>query len=122
MVDESDDTLRIILIVVAAIVLGPMVLGLLMLPMMGTMGAWWFGDTAGHPFGLWVLVWQLVPLLILVGIGWLAVRWYRNQPGHRGDPALEELRLALARGEIDREEYEERKAMLTDDESGDPTE
>lgn len=56
--------------------------------------------------------------LIVVAV--LAVRWLgggsshkQNEPSNRGN-ALEILRERFARGEIDKEEFEERKRLLSD--------
>ena len=54
-----------------------------------------------------------IALLVLVGIGYLI---YRSASG---DPALDELRLAYARGDLSDEEYEERRDRLTRERSDD---
>jgi len=112
MATDNDDSLRIILIVIGAIVFLPVVFGLLMVPMMGMMGAWWVGGDGG-PTG-WLLLWQVVPLLLLVAAAALGLRWLRGRE-LGGDPALQELRHAYARGDIDDEEFERRRAVLEDD-------
>jgi putative membrane protein len=81
-------------------------------------GEWWWGD---HPMGwMWggygivmmlmmLLFWGAVIAAIVVGIRWLAGQ---GRPVRR-DAALDILRERYARGEINREEYEQRKRDLT---------
>jgi putative membrane protein len=63
----------------------------------------------------WMLA-LLVPVLLLLAIAWplwhLARGTFRPHPPI--DPALEELRVRYARGEIDQAEYEERRRVLAD--------
>ena len=60
--------------------------------------------------------WLIIPLLIILAV------WYFNQgnvkwPGQAGqqDSSLEMLKKRLARGEISREEYEEKRRILEED-------
>ncbi|MBX0325007.1 SHOCT domain-containing protein [Halomicroarcula sp. F13] len=115
----SDGLLRIVLIVLAVIVLFPMLMMVFAAPMMGMMGWWWGGGTAGGLSPLWGIGMMLVWLVVLVGIGYLL---YRGLVGGVGsslttDRALEELRVAYARGDLSDEEFEERRAKLTREES-----
>jgi putative membrane protein len=112
----SDGLLRIVLIVLAVIVLFPL---LMMVFAMGMMGWWWGGGMAGGLSPLWGIGMMLVWLVVLVGIGYLL---YRGLVGGVGssltsDRALEELRVAYARGDLSDEEFEERRAKLTREES-----
>ena len=116
---SSDGLLRIVLIVLAVIVLFPMLMMVFAAPMMGMMGWWWGGGTAGGLSPLWGIGMMLVWLVVLVGIGYLL---YRGLVGGVGsslttDRALEELRVAYARGDLSDEEFEERRAKLTREES-----
>ncbi|RRJ29391.1 SHOCT domain-containing protein [Halocatena pleomorpha] len=106
----TDDTLRIILIVLTVIVLGPILLMLLAFPMMGMWGGMVHGGRFVSP--LWNVGMMLVWFVILVSGGYLVYRWLSNSARHGSDPALEELRLAYARGEISEEEYEQRRSKL----------
>jgi putative membrane protein len=70
----------------------------------------------GDGWGLgMVLVWLLFIGVIVAGIV-LAIRGSSERPSGRGSgkSALEILDERFARGEIDREEYEERKRVLVD--------
>lgn len=71
-----------------------------------------WGDGFGFGMGL---VWLLFLGLIVGGVV-LAVRGSsdREDRGLRGRSALDVLDERFARGEIDREEYEERKRVLSD--------
>jgi len=76
--------------------------------MMGDMGGWW-----GMGFG-WIsmiLFWGLVILAIAA-----LAKWLMQQPSGGGSPRdktpLEILQERYARGEIDREEYEQKRQDL----------
>jgi putative membrane protein len=94
-----------------------------------------------HPGGFdgpggWHIIGGILPMLlflILIGVGiWAIVRvTSANRPQlagagaapvHRPDPALEELRLQYARGDVSREEYVQRSRDLgaAVPESGEP--
>lgn len=65
----------------------------------------------------WLLLWSLLVVVVVLGIV-LMVRALRTPPGPRseGTPArpsaLEILEERFARGEIDRQEFEERRRSL----------
>ncbi|WP_458207902.1 SHOCT domain-containing protein [Haladaptatus sp. NG-SE-30] len=111
--DTEDGLLRTVLIVLAVIVLVPMLM-MFTMPIMGMMG-WWGGGMFGGGFSpLWGIGMMLVWLIVFVGIGYFLYRGLVGG-GDRGritDPALEELRLAYARGELSEQEYEERRERL----------
>ena len=75
-------------------------------------------ERAGHagggwPDGLaWVIFAVLLALLLLAIVSLALDAYYRSQGGARGG-ALGELDLRYARGEISREEFMERRAVLT---------
>ena len=114
----TDRTLRIVLVVVAALVLAPMLMMTLAFPMMGMWGGGMgyggmmggYGTYGGS--GLWGWGMMLVWLVVLVGGGYLVYRWLSGSGGGTEDAALEELRLAYARGDLSEEEYDERRAKL----------
>ncbi|PSP86299.1 hypothetical protein BRC83_01140 [Halobacteriales archaeon QS_1_68_17] len=66
---------------------------------MGTSPLWGFGS-------------MLLLVLVVAGVG---SALYRGLDGEPRDRALEELRLAYARGELSDEEYEERRDRLERD-------
>ncbi|QIO24875.1 SHOCT domain-containing protein [Haloarcula sp. JP-L23] len=115
----SDGLLRIVLIVLAVIVLFPLLMMVFAMPMMGMMGWWWGGGMAGGLSPLWGIGMMLVWLIVLVGIGYLLYRGLVGGVGSSltGDKALEELRVAYARGDLSEEEFEERRANLRREES-----
>lgn len=108
----TDRTLQVVLVVLAVLLLGPMLMMVFMFPIMGMWGGMMGGFDGVRMSPLWSLVMMLVWLLVLVGGGYLAYRWLTGSNIGDTDPALEELRLAYARGEISEEEYEERRAKL----------
>lgn len=100
---------RLILLVVIVIVLLPVFMMALALPFMGMMGIWGPG---GHMGGAVAPFWGLVsillvPLLLIIG-AYLVYRVFLRDH----DPALDELRMAYARGDITDEEYERRLERL----------
>ena len=112
--DADDRLIRIILIVIAVLVFSPLLMMAFAMPMMGMMG-WWGGGMFGTRVSpLWGIGMMLVWLVVLVGIGYVL---YRGLVGHVDtgrtiDPALKELRIAYARGELSEQEYEERRERL----------
>lgn len=107
MAERTDDTLRWIVVVLVALLAVPVVGMALMAPMMGG----WMGWGHEGPAVRWWFA-SLVPLVVLAAVGYAL---YRLLDGaKRRDPALEELRVAYARGEMDEEEFERRKERLKD--------
>ncbi|MDF9746286.1 SHOCT domain-containing protein [Natrinema salsiterrestre] len=122
MPENTEDTrlVTILLIIIGAFVIFPMFfMGFGMMgfgPMMGGMwggGMWSDGTIPGWMFIVGILM-QLLFLAALVGGGYLIYRVLTsNESG--SDHALEELRLAYARGELTDEEYEQRREALQHD-------
>jgi len=114
---STDDLLtRTLLIVIAAILLFPLLMMALMMPLMGLWGWGHMGGSGMYngtgPTWMWLLM-SIVPLLLVVGVGYLV---YRAVSGRqRSDPALEELRRAYARGDLSDEEFENRRERLERD-------
>lgn len=112
----TDDSLvRTLLIVIAAILLLPVLMMALAMPLMGVWGGghMWNGgmwDGTGATW-MWLLM-SIVPLLVILGIGYLLYTAVRQSDDQRTDPALEELRAAYARGDLTDEEFEERRERL----------
>ena len=84
------------------------------MPMMGMMGWGWGGGMGGTALSpLWGVGMLLVWLLVLVGVGYALYRGVsRIDTTHTGDRALDELRLAYARGDLSDQEFEERRERL----------
>nr|WP_245809964.1 SHOCT domain-containing protein [Halorubrum vacuolatum] len=61
---------------------------------------------------MWALL-SIVPLLLILGVGYLLYRGVRGSETNRPDPALEALRAAYARGDLTDEEFETRRERLT---------
>lgn len=111
----NDDLVRPLVIVLAFVLLIPFLMMIFAWPMMGMWGGgtMWDGgmwDGTGATWG-W-LVMSVVFLVLLIGGGYLLYRTVRQSDGLEADAALEELRLAYARGEISEEEYDERRSRL----------
>ena len=113
--DPDNDLLRTLLLVVALVVLLPLLLMLLVWPTMGMWGGghmWDTGATNGvGPMLSWLVIW--LPL-VLVALGGAYLLYRVTTPSERSDsdPALEELRLAYARGDLSDEEFERRQERL----------
>ncbi|WP_255150812.1 SHOCT domain-containing protein [Halorarius halobius] len=110
---DSDDLLRIALVVLGVLLFAPLLVMGLMMPMMGY---WYTGGGMGPGMmgsggGLWWVGTLLLPLVVL-GVGGYAL--YRLLTGRDGggDPAVRELRMAYARGDLSDEEFDERRERL----------
>ncbi|MCD2200710.1 MULTISPECIES: SHOCT domain-containing protein [unclassified Halobacterium] len=119
---NSDDTqlITLLLVIIGAVFIFPLFfIGFGMMgfgPMMSGMWGghmWGDGTIPGWMFIVGILM-QLLFLAALVGGGYLV---YRAVTGGASDSdqALEELRLAYARGELTDEEYEQRREALERD-------
>ena len=86
-----------------------------MLGVGGMMGGAWGGHMWGGGTGWFPLIGFVMQLLFLVALLVGGYLLYRAVTGDGGDPAIEELRLAYARGELTDEEYENRREALEDD-------
>ncbi|MFD1565187.1 SHOCT domain-containing protein [Haloarchaeobius amylolyticus] len=122
MATDTHDTrlVTIALIAIGVLVLLPTVfMGFGMMgfgPMMG--GMWghgtWGGGTAPGWLPLVGVLMQLLFVAAIIGAGYLLYRTIAGSDGD-SDRALEELRLAYARGEVSDEEYEQRREALERD-------
>ena len=111
---EQRSWLRILIILAAIVLLAPLLMMAFMMPMMGMMG-WWGVDGAAPGTGVSMvggLGMLLFCLVILLGIGYVLYRLFTSLWPSVENPALEELRLAYARGELSQEEFEQRRDDL----------
>ncbi|KAB1187289.1 MULTISPECIES: SHOCT domain-containing protein [Haloferax] len=117
---SSTRLIGIVLLALAALFIFPALVGMSGLFGTGPMGwgggwmhdTWMHGGTSGSvPWWMWGmgLFGQLLVLTVLVGGG---VILFRTLTGNRGDDALDELRRAYARGDIDDDEFDRRRARL----------
>lgn len=114
---QNETPTNTLLIVVAAIVLLPVLAMALMMPMMGMWG--WGHMSDGGMWGVadgggtwaWLAMW-LVTLLVVVGAGSLLFTRLGRGGEDASDPAIEELRVAYARGDLSDEEFEQRRERL----------
>ncbi len=106
------DTTTIVLLIIGAIILLPVLM--MGMGFGGMMGYGGMMGQYGTPGGGWPLIGMLVPLvflLILLGGGYLIFRRVTaNQTSE--NPAMEELRMAYARGDLTDEEFEARREKL----------
>lgn len=81
--------------------------------MMDWDGAGWYGMIFGPIF--MILVFAIVIALAVLLVRWLGGPWQGSQPPRHGQPdrtPLDILKERYARGEIDKEEFEERRRVL----------
>lgn len=110
--DSTDSLVRTILLVLAVVVLLPLLMMAFAMPMMGMMG-WWGGMGPGTGVSpLWGFGSMLVVLAVVLGVGYYLVRSLASTTSEATDPALEELRVAYARGDLSDEEFERRRERL----------
>jgi putative membrane protein len=115
---ETDDAglLTLVLVIVGALIVLPaLFMGSGMMgtgPMMdGNHGMWGWGDGPQGWMLLFGLLMQIVFLAAIVGGGYLVYRTITGTDSGT-DPALEELRVAYARGDLSDEEFERRREAL----------
>lgn len=111
---SNDSLLGTVLLVLLALLLFPVLMMVFAMPLMGMTGFTHMSNGMWSGTGGWVawLVAMLVPLLVLVGIGYVAYRLLGSYDSQRSDDAIEELRRAYARGDISDEEFENRLERL----------
>lgn len=104
-----DDAAKLLVGLLALLVLLPFIVMALVMPFGATM----MGTSYGYHTGGWFGLFAFVPLLLLVILGWLGYRLLSGEGSGGGeDPALDELRIAYARGDLTTEEFEERSKRL----------
>lgn len=113
----SGDVLRTVLLVILILIAIPSVMMVVMMPIMGVwgfdhIGGWTLDGTGGT--WAWILMW-LMMLAILVGGGYALYREFATGSTDGSEPALDELRMAYARGALSDEEFETRRDKLRRD-------
>ena len=122
MPENTNDTrlVTVLLIVIGAFVVFPVVF--MGFGMMGTgsmmggtwgSGMWGHGTIPGWMFTVGIVM-QFLLLAALITSGYLLYKAVAGSESH-SDRALEELRLAYARGELTDDEYEQRREALERD-------
>ena len=110
---ERRSPLRLVLTVIAAILLIPFVLMAVMMPMMWMGGGMWTGGAVSMS-PLWGVGMMLAVLLVVLGVGYVLYRALTRAGLSSRDPALRELRVAYAQGELSEDEFKQRKDILED--------
>lgn len=111
---ERSTLVRVLIIILAVVLLAPLLMMVFMMPMMGMMGGW---ASSASSWGagmspMWSLGMILLLFVVLLGAGYLLYRTFTQESLSSNDPALEELRLAYARGDLTQEEFEQRREDL----------
>ena len=110
---ERRSPLRLVLTVIAAILLIPFVLMAVMMPMMWMGGGMsTVGAVSMSP--LWGVGMMLAVLVVVLGVGYVLYRALTRAGLSSRDPALRELRVAYAQGELSEDEFKQRKDILED--------
>ena len=111
---QSESLTRTVLLVLLGLLAIPLMMMLVMLPVMGAfgwshMGGWMWGSSGG-----WVAMVLLmgIPLLVVIGIGYLVYQSFGTETTEQPDEAIEELQRVYARGDISDEEFEKRRENL----------
>lgn len=105
----DDSVLQTVLLVLVALLAILAVMMAVAIPMMGAAG--WGHMSAGT--GGWSGIFGfLLPLLVLLGTGYVLYLAAGNGRERRTDEAIDELRSAYARGELSDEEFESRRSNL----------
>lgn len=113
----QNDTLRIVLLVLLALLLFPVLMAVVVMPMMGAAGwSHMWGNGMWGGIGVWFAVMMVVSLLVVAGIGYVIYRGLVATTGQHTDSAMEELRRAYARGDISDEEFDRRREKLRENE------
>lgn len=108
--------LRVLILILAIVLLAPLLMMVIMMPMMGMMSGW-AGDASQTGMGMspiWGMGMMLLFLLVVLGMGYLIYWAFTGGPLSDTDPALEELRLAYARGDLSEEEFKQRQDDLSE--------
>ena len=109
----TDELIRAVVAILAVVVLVHVVMVVVFMPL-GMIGGVMFGETWGWHGGttgmLGAAVVWFVSLIVLVVVGYLLYRWFAGDGDEDG--AMEELRVAYARGDLSKEEFEERRDLL----------
>jgi putative membrane protein len=71
----------------------------------------WFGDGMWGGWIIMVIFWVLIIVAIVALIRWIAVQ-NRPAPSQKEESALDILKKRYARGEISKEDFEEKKKQL----------
>ncbi|MEF8824879.1 MAG: SHOCT domain-containing protein [Halapricum sp.] len=106
-----DTPIRLALLI-AILVLLPLLLVLFVLELMDVVLIWILTRTARSLPIVWAFALMVLLLVAVLGLGYVFSRSIESVATSRLDPALEELRIAYARGEITREEFRERRTVL----------
>ncbi|WP_459881997.1 SHOCT domain-containing protein [Halorubrum gandharaense] len=114
---QTEPLTRTILLVLIGLLAIPLVMMLVMMPAMGAvgwshMGSWMWDSSGGW---LAMVLMMAIPLLVVIGIGYLIYQSLGTETTEQTDEALEELRRVYARGEISDEEFERRRKNLRKD-------
>lgn len=112
-----DANVRLALLI-AILIFVPSLLVLFVLELLDVVLIWIVTRTTRSLPIVWAFALILLLLVVVLGMGYMFSRSVESVATSRPDPAIEELQIAYARGDITREEFRERRKELR----GEPSE
>ncbi len=109
----DNSLIRLLLIVIATILFFSILMIAFAMPMMGLWG-WGHMWNGGGASWMWIGM-MILPILLILVIGTFIYKTIHQTENRRTDPALEELRMAYARGDLSDEEFEKRRDRLEEE-------
>jgi putative membrane protein len=106
-----DANVRLALLI-AILIFVPLLLVLFILELLDVVLIWIVTRTTRSLPIVWAFALMFLLLVVVLGMGYMFSKSVESVAMSRPDPALEELRIAYARGEITREEFRERRTDL----------
>ena len=115
---STSSLVRRLILLVLALVVVPFLMMLVVTPMMGTwhVNHMWNNPMTGGPVSpwLWMLLWLIV-VVAVIGIGYYLYGAIATTGSQASDQAIEEVRIAYARGDLSEEEFERRLERLREE-------
>ena len=99
-------------LLIAILIFVPLLLVLFVLELLDVVLIWVVTRTTRSLPIVWAFALMFLLLVVVLGMGYMFSKSVESVAMSRPDPALEELRIAYARGEITREEFRERRTDL----------
>lgn len=112
----TTDTNRLIVVALVALALlvflPALFMGRGMMGYRGPMMGWMYGTNAPGWMLFVGVLGQLLLVALVVGVGYMVYTTFVGTSSTKTDTALEELRVAYARGDIDEDEFDRRRDRL----------
>ena len=99
-------------LLIAILIFVPLLLVLFVFELLDLVLIWIVTRTTRSLPIVWAFALMFLLLVVVLGMGYMFSRSVESVATSRPDPAIEELRIAYARGDITREEFRERRTDL----------